>query len=375
MVDCLRKKITALFKEEGLSIATEGGSKIVDFLDVVLNLNDGSHHPFVKPNTRTTYVSTSSNHPKIVLDRIQEGVAKRLSVNSSDAEKFRQHTAHFDNALKESGHPGNMSYIEEASGKGKKKRKRNVIWFNPPWCHSIRTKVGGRFLALVRKHFGKGKPLYHLFNEKKLKLSYSTAPNVKQFISAHNKKVIARHEGRAEPTFHGCNCNGGVEECPLSGNCLKPGVVYKATLDMEGESKYYVGQTKNSFKSRWRIHDSDTNRGRRRCRLSTYIIDQKTKGKEPRSLKWEVLTAAKQRKRGDKHCHLCLSEKAFIARGDEQHMLNKRSDIMERCRHKDELMLSNFLSTKTKEERRTKREERRRNDEMRGRRGRTRDWS
>ena len=56
-------------------------------------------------------------------------------------------------------------------------------------------------------------------------------------------------------------------------------------------------------------------------------------------------------------------------------MLNKRSDIMERCRHKDELMLSNFLSTKTKEERRTKREERRGNDEMRGRRGRTRDWS
>ena len=87
---------------------------------------------------------------------------------------------------------------------------------------------------------------------------------------------------------------------------------------------------------------------------------------------WEVLATAKPRKRGDKYCHLCLSEKVHIAKGDEG-MINKRSEIMERCRHRDELMLSNFLSVESQNERRRKREERRRNDETRGRRGRIRD--
>ena len=123
---------------------------------------------------------------------------------------------------------------------------------------------------------------------------------------------------------------------------------------------------------RWRIHDSDTNCGRKRCTLTTYILEQKEEGKEPVSVNWDLLTAAKPRKRGDKHCHLCLSEKVFIARGDEQFMLNKRSEIMERCRHRDELMLSNFLSANTKRERKRKREERKRYDEEKGRKGRSR---
>ena len=107
-VDRIRKRFHAILKEEGLSITTEGGSKIVDFLDVVLNLNDGSYHPYVKPNTKTNYVSTSSNHPKVVIQKIQDGVCKRLSRNSSDADNFYNHSSHFEVALKEAGHPGNM---------------------------------------------------------------------------------------------------------------------------------------------------------------------------------------------------------------------------------------------------------------------------
>jgi len=81
-VERMKKRITACFKVEGLKITAEGGTKTVDFLDVILNLSDGSFHPFVKPNTKTKYVSTMSNHPKVVLDKIQEGVCKRLSNNS-----------------------------------------------------------------------------------------------------------------------------------------------------------------------------------------------------------------------------------------------------------------------------------------------------
>ena len=243
-VERVRKQFHRILKEEDLVITTEGGTKVVDFLDVVLNLDDGSHPPYVKPNTKTCYVSTSSNHPEVIIKKIQEGVCKRLSNNSSDADKFYSHSAHFDNALKEAGHQGNMKYVEKSSEEGRKKtRKRKVIWFNPPWCKSVRTNVAGTFLRLVRKHFGKGTPLYHLFNSKKLKVSYSTGPNMKQIISAHNKRVIAKMEGREERTER-CKCEEEQGSCPTGGNCLKKGLVYKATVNMEDDRKIYYGQTR-----------------------------------------------------------------------------------------------------------------------------------
>ena len=52
----------------------------------------------------------------------------------------------------------------------------------------------------------------------------------------------------------------------------------------------------------------------------------------------------KTRERGDRYCQLCLSEKAFILRSDPELTLNKRSELLRRCRHRDSLMLSNFYS-------------------------------
>lgn len=243
-VDRMRKKVTEIMKEEGLAITAEGGTKIVDFLDVVLNLGDGSHHPYVKPNTKTTYVSTSSNHPAVVIKEIQKGVSKRLSYNSSDQQKFNEHSAHFNQALKDAGHQGNLEFITPGQER-KKPRRKKVIWFNPPWCRSVRTNVAGKFLKLVRKHFGVGSQLYHLFNSKKLKVSYSTGSNMKKLITAHNKKVLRREEGREDDGVGGCNCLGGVGECPLDGHCQTQSLVYSATVEMENETRMYLGQTNN----------------------------------------------------------------------------------------------------------------------------------
>ena len=289
-------------------------------------------------------MSTSSNHPDSVLSKIQEGVCKRLSFNSSDAEKFHHHSAHFDIALKEAGHPGNMEYIPNIEHGKRKNRQRKVIWFNPPWCRSVRTNIAGKFLKLVRKHFSKGSPLYHLFNVKKLKVSYSTGPNMKQLITGNNKKVIAISEGRVESNNFRCNCVGGVRQCPLGGQCQVESLVYQATVTMDGEQKTYVGQTKNSFKSRVTLHNSDNNCGRKRTGLNTYIIEKKSCGEEPSSIDWCVMKRAKQRKRGDRLCQLCLTEKVFILRSDPSMTLNKRSELMQRCRHRDELWLSNYHS-------------------------------
>ena len=73
------------------------------------------------------------------------------------------------------------------------------------------------------------------------------------------------------------------------------------------------------------------------------------------SIQWDLIKPARQRGRGDKLCHLCVSEKVFILRGDPDTMLNKRSEIMQKCRHKQELMLSNFYSRASDHHRELKR--------------------
>ena len=37
--------------------------KIVNYLDVTLNLNDGSYRPHKKPNEETNYIHVNSDHP------------------------------------------------------------------------------------------------------------------------------------------------------------------------------------------------------------------------------------------------------------------------------------------------------------------------
>ena len=46
----VKKKICQIFRDQGLKITIECNKKICDFLDVTLNLNDGSYQPYVKPN-------------------------------------------------------------------------------------------------------------------------------------------------------------------------------------------------------------------------------------------------------------------------------------------------------------------------------------
>ena len=86
-----------------------------------------------------------------MIKEIQKGVSKRLSCNSSDQQKFNEHSAHFNQALKDAGHQGNLEFITPGQER-KKPRRKKVIWFNPPWCRSIRTNVAGKFLKLVWDH-------------------------------------------------------------------------------------------------------------------------------------------------------------------------------------------------------------------------------
>ena len=193
-IERIRKKLIAMFKNEGLNITTEGNVTVVDFLDVVLDLDTGTYKPFIRPNANTMYVLPYSNHPPSITKNIPEAIRERLSSISSSKEMFESEVNHYQNALNEAGYEYLLEYKEAdaSDNKGKKKRRRNVIWFNPPFSKNVKTNLGAKFLSLIRKHFPKGSEFYKLFNSKKVKLAYSCCPSMKQIISRHNNKVLRR---------------------------------------------------------------------------------------------------------------------------------------------------------------------------------------
>ena len=153
--DKMRKKIIQIFKNIGFEIEIKAMLKIVDFLDITLNLKDGSYKPYKKPNDKLLYINTESNHPPNIIKDIPISVNKRLNQNSSSKKIFNESKKEYEEALKESGYKNfELKYNpEKQKPKNNKNRKRNIIWFNPPFSKNVTTNIGKQFLDLIKNTF------------------------------------------------------------------------------------------------------------------------------------------------------------------------------------------------------------------------------
>ena len=138
--------------------------------------------------------------------------------------------------------------IEEANQATK--RKRTIVWYNPPYSMNVKANIGKTFFKLRQKHFPSIHPMYIIFNKNKIKISYSCFPNVGSIISSHNKHIL-----NSDNTEYGCNCNNR-DEFPLENECLTPRTVYKAdvTNNKTDGQKYYCGISDTPFKERFENH-------------------------------------------------------------------------------------------------------------------------
>ena len=82
-----------------------------------------------------------------------------------------------------------------------RKRKRNIIWCNPPYSTNVKTNVGRIFFKLLRKHFPPSHPMYSIFNANKIKISYSCFPNIGSIISSPNKKILYLNNTEMDATL------------------------------------------------------------------------------------------------------------------------------------------------------------------------------
>ena len=216
-IENMKMDICITFQENDLRITIEANKKVVNFLDVTLDLNTGKHIPYMKPNNVLQYVNIKSNHPPIILKNIPEGINKRLSEISSSEEVFNEAAPVYQKALSDSGYVYKLNNVRPTAPKtGRRQRKRNIIWFNPPYNENVKTNVGREFLNIIRKCFPKSNKLHKIFNKNTIKLSYSCMPNVRTIIEGNNKRKLAK--GSKDSVQKECNCPRNTT-CPLQGKC------------------------------------------------------------------------------------------------------------------------------------------------------------
>ena len=118
-------------------------------------------------------------------------------------------------------------------------------------------------------------------------------------------------------------------------------MVYKAEVTTNTTYKEYYGTSEGEVKSRYNnhmqsfkciSHINDTE-------LSKYPWTLKANGTDYH-LNWSIKSHASRYKCGTKRCDLCLTEKKIIALVDPKVLLNKRTELISKCRHRNKFILN-----------------------------------
>ena len=104
------------------------------------------------------------------------------------------------------------------------------------------------------------------------------------------------------------------------------------TLEFEFKEDSRNGRVSDNHKIslKYRKHSHST------C-LSKYIRELKDKGTD-HEIKWSILKRAKPYSGKPSRCNLCLAEKLCILTADKSVLLNKRSELITKCRHENKLI-------------------------------------
>ena len=337
-----KKKICKIFKDNGLNITIEANVKSVNFLDVNFNLERNTFKPYMKPNDTPIYVHSQSNHPPGILKNIPQSVNRRLSTISSNQEMFEETKNPYQEALKKSGYEFELKFNPPTQNQKKSGRKRNITWFNPPFSKNVQTKIGEAFLKLVDSCFPPNHPLRKIVNRNTVKISYRCMPNMKKEISKHNSNI--EKQQRPPLLLPGCNCEDGVDTCPLEGQCLVDKVVYQATVEEDNNVNTYTGLTVNTFKQRYYGHTSSFRHrptdNKKSTTLSTHVWNLKDSDKQY-NIKWNIIDRASEFNPVTRKCRLCLKEKYYIIFKPDGASLNERSELFSVCRHRLRELLQN----------------------------------
>ena len=231
-----KKQIVKVFKDCGLSITIKCNLKSIDFLDVTFDLVKDIYKLYRKPSNKPLYINKHSNHPPNISKQLPKSIEKPISQTSSNIDVFNRSIKIYNDVLHEINFKETLQFVIPAPKNNdenqKRKRKRNIIWFNPPYSKNVKTNIGKTFLQLLSKHFPKDHEMHKIFNKNTVKVSYSCMNNISSILSTHNKNIL-----NPKQTSFGCNCRN-KDNCPLDGEFLTPNIIYRADIATDNDYKF-----------------------------------------------------------------------------------------------------------------------------------------
>ena len=300
------QKIIKAFKLLCLQIEIASNVKIVDFLDVTLNLNNDIFKPFSKSNLTPTKMNIDSNHPRSILMQILNAVNPRINRLSSYKNISYENKSIYDEALKNSGFQGRLEYVNPmnsgSNGRSNscgiyalvkvggtnnndpnrrgKIRNRTVIRFNPPFCKLTNINMGKYFLNLLDMHFNRDSSSRKIVNRNTVKISYFCTNNMHNSLNDHNSRLLDElNRNNGGPDEVSCNCRRKGND-----SCNSKSVVYQPCLspmehNNDGE-RVYIGIFAGNWKlGRYNYRHSFSNlRLRNQTAQSKYLWNLKDQG-------------------------------------------------------------------------------------------------
>ena len=120
----IKKNLQNIFKENKLDIVIKCNMKLVNYLDVTVNLNNSNYKPYYKPDTEILYIHKDSNHPLSILNQIPKSTEKRISTLSSNETIFNESKERNQKALEKSGYRQTLKYHPSNENVSNNKRNR-----------------------------------------------------------------------------------------------------------------------------------------------------------------------------------------------------------------------------------------------------------
>ena len=167
---------------------------------------------------------------------------------------------------------------------------------------------------------------------------------MRTIISKHNKKILSNNDTN-DGNDKLCNCRS-QQNCPLDNKCLTTSLIYNAqitsTTANQTTTKNYIGLTEGTFKQRYTQHKSTFTHRKlsNKTELSKYIWQLKDSNTSF-TTKWSIIARARPYHNSSKRCDLCLAEKLHIIKRSNSNLLNKRSELVSKCRHENKFYLKN----------------------------------
>ena len=220
---------------------------------------------------------------------------------------------------------------------------------------NMRTRIGGTVFYLLSKYFPPGSNYHHVVNKNTVKVSYCCLPNMDTIIKGINKKLLSNKESKNEnerSEIKNCNTQGVCEKgCRAKGKCETSSVVYKATVHVNDKTYYkrvYAGMTEGKLKNRISKHYSDFKYISRKnsTSLSNFIWKLQDDNKTFQ-IEWDILEHSRAYKKGDRFCHLCVSEKEWIAKLDPTTRINSSDEYVSKCPHQRKFKLGRIENTES----------------------------